>query len=73
MSNEKLTIEEIIEKIENLIQKLESGELDIDKSLKAYEECVKLYNLAQSKLTDAKQKIEIYRPDTDTVENFDED
>ena len=42
-----------------------------DQSMELYEKSVKYYEQCSKILDDAKQKLEIYRPETDTTEDFD--
>ena len=57
MSTEKF--EKSLEKLEGLVKKLESGELDLDQSLKAFEEGVRLSRVCEKKLNEAEKRIEV--------------
>ena len=69
---EKISFEEALERLEDAVKKLKSSELSLEESIAVYEESVKYYELCSGFLKDAKQKIEVYRPQTGTVEDFDD-
>ena len=73
MSN-NLSFEESIEKLEDIANKLESGELDLDSSLKFFEEGIKISNNCSKMLEKAEKKITILLEDGEkiTEENFEE-
>ena len=52
-----LTFEDGLKKLENIIEKLESGEVDLEKSVELYEEGVKLKNFCEAKLKKVDQQI----------------
>ena len=52
-----LTFEEALERLENIVSELESGDIPLDKSIKTFEEGAKLVNLCVSKLDNAEKKI----------------
>lgn len=66
------TVEASMKKLEAIVEKLESGELDLEKSLKAFEEGVVLTKFCQKKLSEAEKKIQILT-ENDTLIDFDED
>ena len=53
----ELTFREEIEKLEDLVSKLESGELELEESLRIYSEGVNLVDSLNRKLSDSKLKI----------------
>jgi exodeoxyribonuclease VII small subunit len=55
----EVKFEKALERLEKIVDELESGSLDLDDSLKAYEEGVKLIKLCSKKLNEAEKKIEI--------------
>ena len=73
MSN-NLSFEESIEKLEDIANKLESGELDLDSRLKIFEEGIKISNNCSKMLEKAEKKITILLEDGEkiTEENFEE-
>lgn len=71
--SEKLSVEEIIKRLEANVALLQDEKESLDSNIKTYEESVKLYNEAEKMLKEAKQKIEIYRPETNTVEDFEDE
>ena len=55
---EKLSFEEALTRLENLVRELEAGKIKLDDAVNAYEEAVKLKDLCEQKLSTAKLKIE---------------
>ena len=51
--------EKSLQKLEDTVQKLESGELTLEESLKAFEEGVSLARSCQETLKSAEEKVEI--------------
>ena len=69
---EKLNFEAALAKLEESAQALKSGNLSLEESVKVYEESIKYYDFCSDFLKNARQKIEIYRPETGKSENFGE-
>ncbi|MCQ2770703.1 MAG: exodeoxyribonuclease VII small subunit [Clostridia bacterium] len=60
MSEKKeIKFEEALERLENIVDMMESGEAPLDKSLELFEEGIKLVKLCTEKLDKAEQKIKI--------------
>jgi exodeoxyribonuclease VII small subunit len=57
MATEKF--ETSLKKLEEIVRKLEGGELSLEDSLKAFEEGVKLAGFCSSKLNEAEKRIEV--------------
>lgn len=55
---ESLKFEEILEKVDATINKLQSGELELDKSIDEFKEGLDLISQAQKKLNEAKLKVQ---------------
>lgn len=53
----KLTFEEKMEKLTNIVKEIDSGELDLDKSLTLYDEAQKLIKDLSDTIEKAKEKI----------------
>jgi exodeoxyribonuclease VII small subunit len=51
--------ETALKKLEDVVRKLEGGELSLDESLKAFEEGVKLAGFCSGKLNEAEKKVEL--------------
>ena len=51
--------ETALKKLEDVVRKLEGGELSLDDSLKAFEEGVKLAGFCSSKLNEAEKRVEL--------------
>lgn len=52
-----LTFEEGLKKLENIVDQLESGELDLEEAIKVFEEGINLSLLCQKELNRADSKI----------------
>ena len=51
--------ETALKKLEEVVKKLEGGELSLDESLKAFEEGVKLAGFCSRKLDEAEKRVEL--------------
>jgi len=49
--------EEAMERLENIVESLESGDLSLEESLKIFEEGMKLVNFCSKKLEEAEEKV----------------
>ena len=73
---EEIKFEKAIEKLEKIVEFLESGEIPLDEALKRYEEGIKIARLCGQKLAEAEQKIEMLVRDPSgnlRAVSFDED
>jgi len=52
------TFEKSVEQLDSIVERMESGELSLDESLKLFEKGVKLTRECQQTLADAEAKIE---------------
>lgn len=55
----EVNFEQSLEKLEKLVEKLESGELGLDESLQQFEEGVKLYKVCKEKLDATEKKLNV--------------
>jgi len=53
-----IKFEKAMNRLEHIVEELEKGELDIDKSLEIFEEGIKMSRVCSKKLNEAEQKIE---------------
>ena len=58
MSNSKNTFEESLKKLEKIVEKLEDGNVNLDDSIKSFEEGVALVKECQKQLSEAELKIQ---------------
>jgi exodeoxyribonuclease VII small subunit len=58
MADKTITFEEAIRKLDELVQKLESGKLSLEESVAHYEEGMRLAILCEQTLQSVEQKIE---------------
>ena len=54
----EIKFEKAMSRLENIVDELERGDLDIDKSLEIFEEGIKMSLLCSKKLNEAEAKIE---------------
>ena len=59
MAKSKLKFEEALSRLEEIVRKLEEGQLALDESLKLFTEGMELSKFCSSKLEEAKKKVEI--------------
>lgn len=57
--NEELSFEESMERLEELIRKLEGGSLDLDESLSIYAEAVELRERCRKILNESERKVQV--------------
>ena len=55
---EKLTFEEAIQKLENIVRELETGQIKLDDAVEAYEKAMHLKKFCEERLKAAELKIE---------------
>ncbi|HNQ91978.1 MAG TPA: exodeoxyribonuclease VII small subunit [Alphaproteobacteria bacterium] len=55
---EKLSFESALEELDTIVRNLETGKISLEDSIEAYERGVALKNHCESKLRDARMKIE---------------
>ena len=58
MSNSKNNFESSLKKLEKIVAKLEEGNIDLDDSIKSFEEGVMLVKESQKQLSEAELKVE---------------
>ena len=64
MSEKEKKFEKSISKLEEIVNKLEEGNLDLDSAIKLYEEGVELSRFCQNKLNKTEQKVFVFSLDT---------
>lgn len=57
MAKEKF--EDALEKLEDIVKKMEAGDLPLEEALKSFEEGVKLIRFCQAKLDEAQRRVEM--------------
>jgi len=58
MAEEKIKFEKALERLEEIVTRLEDGDLELEKSLQMFEEGIKMAKICQSRLSSAEKKIE---------------
>ncbi len=73
----ELSFEDALEQLEQLVARMESGELPLAEMIDRFEEGNRLLGLCSKRLQDAGRKIELLRQDRESkaisLENFDPD
>ena len=64
-ASQKTTFESALKELEDIADKLESGELGLDDSITEFEKGIKLANYCRLKLEEAERKIEILQKGDD--------
>ncbi len=59
MAKKKQSFEEALERLEEIVHKMEAGELSLDDTVKLYKEGVELASFCGGKLNDALQQVTI--------------
>lgn len=59
MAEKKKTFEQTLEELENIVTKLENGELNLEESIKNFETATKLYKDCKVELDKAEKKISV--------------
>ena len=72
MAEEKIyPFEEALEKLSALVEKMESGDLSLEESLKIFEEGIKLSKDCQNALSDAEKKVQALLQEEDQTNTLD--
>jgi exodeoxyribonuclease VII small subunit len=66
MAKEKF--EDALEKIEDIVKKMEAGEMPLDEALKSFEEGIKLIRFCSAKLDEAQRRVEILLGEEDSLQ-----
>ena len=61
----KLSFEKALERLESIVQEMESGELSLENALKKFEEGVKLSHFCTQKLNETEKKITLLMEQSD--------
>lgn len=64
MAKEKF--EDSLKKLEDIVKKMEKGDLALDEALKSFEEGIKLIRFCQGKLDEAQRRVEILLGNSDS-------
>ncbi len=76
MADTPINLEKSLDKLEKIVEELESGDLPLDKAMKRFEDGIKLTRNCQTALKEAEQKVEILLKSTggdDVLEDFEVD
>jgi exodeoxyribonuclease VII small subunit len=67
---ESLNFESAMSELENLVAKIEAGNLSLEESLKEFEKGIKLSRVCQKALTNAEQRVKVLSDDGVTEDDF---
>ena len=59
--------EKALEELEEIVKKMEAGDLSLDESLKVFEEGIRLSRFCANRLDEAERKVEILLREDDTL------
>lgn len=65
--------EKSLKALENLVEKLEKGDMPLEKALKAFEDGVALTRRCQEALKEAEQKVEVLLEGRESLQPFEQD
>ncbi len=68
MAKKKLKFEEAMDRLEEIIDDMESGELSLEESIKNYTEATELTKFCETKLGEFEQKVECLAKKDDVVD-----
>lgn len=63
MADKKISFEQALKRLEEIVNLLDSGNAELDKSLDLFEEGVKLVKICQKSLDEAEKKLTIIKED----------
>ena len=66
VSLEKMTFEEAMKELENLLESLDKGDISLDKAIAIYDRGTQLKDHCQKKLNEAKMKVETIQSSGDS-------
>ena len=72
-SKKAVNFEQALEQLETLVDDMESGDLSLEHSLKAFEKGIKLTRDCQVALTEAEQKVQVLIEENDQLSALDFD
>lgn len=72
MEQQKKSFEQSLSTLEKIVIKLEAGDIDLEESLKVFEEGVELFNFCQQELDKANVKINILSKNLKMVTGIDD-
>jgi exodeoxyribonuclease VII small subunit len=61
MTTQPASFDDGLDRLENLVQKLESGHLGLEEALRGFEEGVNLSKALQQQLADAQRRVEVLK------------
>jgi len=63
-----MKFEEALARLEEIVKKMEEGEVTLEESLEAFEEGIKLARLCSKKLDEAERKVEILLKENEAID-----
>ena len=72
LKKSELDFEQALKNLEESVLKLKSEDISLEESIQVYEKCIMYHKRCSDILENAKQKVEIYQPQSGKLENFGE-
>ena len=70
MAKEEKKFEELMEEVENIVESLENGDVDLEESIKKYTEAMKIVKTCSEKLESATETVNKVLTENGTLENL---
>ena len=70
MKKNKINLQKVFQELDEILNKLESSDLDIDEMVKLYEEGMNLTKECKLKIKEAEQKIQIINKDNSATKDL---
>ena len=68
--DKEMKFEDALQKLENIVKELESGNVDLDNAIEKYTEAMKLAKFCSEKLNDATKKVNKILTEDNKLEDF---
>ena len=59
MKKNDISFEEALKKLEEIVEELNNGDMDLEKAITAYEKGIQLKNICEERLKNAQERIEL--------------
>lgn len=70
--SKELSFEEALQKLEEVTDQLRSGDVSLEDSIELFNKSVEYYNICKTAIDNARQKIDVFNPETGEVSSFEE-
>lgn len=75
MTQQKISIkfEDAMQKLQDCVERMDAGDVSLEESIDLYEKCAAYHRQCTEILGRAKQRVEMYRPETGTITELGEE